>query len=134
MGVERGRPGNPFAWVGDHVKDWVSAEKRRAVHLSAGVVGFWNEKKRSPHLSGLYERHQKMDERVKEFASVMLDEKKRTAHISAMHELGLKTHQKMDRTVQFWTRTIGIYASYKVRNLSAPSLLIPQRRKKFQSL
>jgi hypothetical protein len=36
--------------------------------------------------------------------------------------------------VQFWTRTIGIYASYKVRNLSAPSLLIPQRRKKFQSL
>lgn len=118
MGAERaegGRPVmNPFGWVGNHVKEWISAEMRRAVHLSAGVQGFWEEKKRSARLSGIYERHQKLDERVKQFATVVLDEKKRTAHIGAMHALGIKTHKKMDRTVQFWTRTISIYASYKV--------------------
>ena len=112
MGAER--PVNPFGWVGDHVKEWVSAEKRRALHLGAVAQGFLEDRKRSPRLNGIYERHQKMDEHVKLVASVMLDDEKRTAHVSAMQELGFKTHKKMDRTIQFWTRAIAIYASYKV--------------------
>ncbi|KAG0589957.1 hypothetical protein KC19_1G059800 [Ceratodon purpureus] len=112
-GAEAGRVVNPFGWVGGHVKEWISGEKRRAGEMSAGVRGFWDEERRSRHLGGIHERRRKMDERVKEFAGVMLDEKKRTAHISAMQELGFKAHKKMDRTVQFWTRTIAIYASYK---------------------
>lgn len=113
-GAERGSLVNPFGWIGSHVKEWIAAEKRRAVHMSAGVLGFWDEKRTSKRLSGIYERRRKVDERVKEFAGVVVDEKKRAAHISAMQELGFKTHKKMDRTVQFWTRTIAIYASYKV--------------------
>lgn len=107
MGSEVGRPLNPFGWVGNHVKE-------RAVQLSAAVQGLLDERKRSQHFSRIYERHQKMDDRVKQFARVLLDEKKRTAQLSAAHEFGIKTHKKMDRTIQFWTRTIAIYASYKV--------------------
>lgn len=64
-------------------------------------------------MSRIHKRHQEMDERVKQFAGNIFDEKKRSAHISAIHEFGIKAHRKMDRTVQFWTRTIAIYASYK---------------------
>lgn len=60
-------------------------------------------------------KHRKIDENVKKWAGVLLDEKKRTAHLSAIHELGMRNHQKMDRTIQFWTRTAQIYASYKVQ-------------------
>jgi len=118
MEIERtggGRQLTPFGWVGNHVKE-------RAVHLSAVVQGLFDE--RSQHLSRIYERHQKMDEYVKQFARVLLDEKQRTAHFGAVHDLGMKTHKKMDRTIQFWTRTIAVYASYKVLLACAtPSLL-----------
>jgi aarF domain-containing kinase len=83
----------------------------QAEHLNAAVQGLILQ--RSQHLSGIYERHQKMDERVKQFARVLLDEKKRSAQIGAVHDLRMRTHKKMDRTIQFWTRTIGVYASYK---------------------
>lgn len=100
--MESGKAWSPFGWMGE-----------QAEHLNAAVQGLFLQ--RSQHLNGIYERHQKMDERVKQFARVLLDEKKRSAQIGAVHDLRMRTHKKMDRTIQFWTRTIGVYASYKVR-------------------
>lgn len=109
---------NPFGWVGDHAMQWISSEKQRVLHFGTAAQGFLDEKRRGQQLSRIHKRHQEMDERVKQFAGNIFDEKKRSAHISAIHEFGIKAHRKMDRTVQFWTRTIAIYASYKVYSIS----------------
>lgn len=132
---QEGLSSNPLAWIDDRVKQWSSLvvdEKKRAAKLNAirdlsfqkhqkvqsFAKDFFDEKKRTQQLSKIYEmsmkKQQIMDARVRQFADVLLDEKKRTAHLSAIHEFSLKNHQKMDRTMQFWTRTVAIYASYKV--------------------
>jgi hypothetical protein len=91
----------PLGWVDRHL------QKINAVCMEG--------KRRSAHLSMMWElgayKHWKFDETMKSWARVVLDEKKR-----ALHELGWKNHQKnINRTIQFWTRTVQIYASYKVQ-------------------
>ncbi|KAH8959178.1 hypothetical protein BDL97_06G066500 [Sphagnum fallax] len=93
----------PLGWVDRHL------QKINAVCMEG--------KRRSAHLSMMWElgayKHWKFDETMKSWARVVLDEKKR-----ALHELGWKNHQKnINRTIQFWTRTVQIYASYKTLQL-----------------
>ncbi len=91
----------PLGWVDRHL------QKINAVCMEG--------KRRSAHLSMMWElgayKHWKFDDTMKSWARVVLDEKKR-----ALHELGWKNHQKnISRTIQFWTRSVQIYASYKVQ-------------------
>jgi len=93
----------PLGWADRHL------QKINAVCMEG--------KRRSAHLSMMWElgayKHWKFDETMKSWARVVLDEKKR-----ALHELGWKNHQKnISRTIQFWTRTVQIYASYKTLQL-----------------
>jgi hypothetical protein len=105
----------PSFWVGNQLNHWkrlmpLNAMLDKHEKVKAFATSILDER----NFHRIYEKQQTMDKRVKQFAGMLLDENKRTAHMSHMHEVSMKNHQKMDRTIQFWTRTIAIYASYKV--------------------
>lgn len=106
---------SPSFWMETQLNHWkrlmpLNAMLDKHEKVKAFATSILDER----NLYRIYEKHQTMDKRVKQFAGMLLDEHKRTAHMSHMHEVSMKNHQKMDRTIQFWTRTIAIYASYKV--------------------
>lgn len=54
---------------------------------------------------------------IKSLSRDALDEKKRSVHVDSLHRTWLKKQKPLDRTMQFWRRSLSIYASYKVCQL-----------------
>lgn len=62
----------------------------------------------SSHPAVLFEEH------VKTWAGAVLDEKRRSAHLHSLHQTWLEKQKPLDRTMQFWRRSVSVYTSYKL--------------------
>lgn len=54
---------------------------------------------------------------MKQWADSVLDEKLSIVRLHSLHQRLLKKQKPLDRTLQFWTRSVPIYASYKICQL-----------------
>lgn len=55
-----------------------------------------------------------MEERIKDWAGNVLDEQRRKENVQNIQATAIKTKMMTYRTWKFWTRTMGVYAGYKV--------------------
>eukprot|EP00250_Pteridium_aquilinum_P021819 c25236_g1_i1 orf=1890-3506(+) len=60
------------------------------------------------HPAVLFEEHMKV------WAQTIMDQRKKSSHLHSLHRTWLEKQKPLDRTMQFWSRSVSVYASYKV--------------------
>ncbi|CAM6105645.1 unnamed protein product [Calypogeia fissa] len=60
-----------------------------------------------------------VEEGLKKLHGVLFDEDVRTSQFQAFQTRSVQNQQVLDRTIQFWTRSVHIYATYKATQLRA---------------
>lgn len=60
------------------------------------------------HPAVLFEEH------MRTWALTFMDQRKQSAHLHSLHQTWLEKRKPLDRTMQFWRRSVSVYASYKV--------------------
>lgn len=74
-----------------------------------------------------------LEDHVKQWADHVFDNKVRSVRLRSLHQRLLKHQKPFDRTMQFWTRSIPIYTSYKICQLHTHFLKKEEQEKVWEA-